>query len=221
MLLGLLADPDLPAEIAWRLADELPDVLSREVSDGVAWEVRVVCDRFMAYEQGDAGLLEAAGRRRTQEGWDLAVCLTDLPQRVGLRPVVADASLTDGVALASLPALGAQRLYQRTLRGDARHGAAADSRRGPSTASAIRSAGTTTRPSPGWRARSPPSVGPSARGWRATPPSGKQPTGTGSGNAGTSGTTDRAPSRPGPRVEASWPSARRDQLVQQRFGRPG
>jgi hypothetical protein len=40
MVLELLADPDLPAEIAWRLADELPDVLSREVSDGVAWEVR-------------------------------------------------------------------------------------------------------------------------------------------------------------------------------------
>src|SRR4029453_974080 len=37
----------------------------------------------------------------------------DLPRRIGLRPIVAEASLTDGVALASLPALGARQLYQR------------------------------------------------------------------------------------------------------------
>jgi hypothetical protein len=34
--LGLLADPDLPAEIAGRLVEELPGLLSRDVSDGVS-----------------------------------------------------------------------------------------------------------------------------------------------------------------------------------------
>jgi hypothetical protein len=73
----------------------------------------VVCDRFLAGEADDAALMVAAGRRRVAEGWDLVVGLTDLPRRTGLRPVVAEASLTDGVALASLPALGARRLYHR------------------------------------------------------------------------------------------------------------
>ena len=35
------------------------------------------------------------------------VCLTDLPRRSGLRPIVAEVNLTDGVAVVSLPALGA------------------------------------------------------------------------------------------------------------------
>jgi hypothetical protein len=48
-----------------------------------------------------------------EEGWDLAVCLTDLPRRTGLRPVVADASVADGVAWTSLPSLGAWQLYRR------------------------------------------------------------------------------------------------------------
>jgi hypothetical protein len=48
-----------------------------------------------------------------REHWDLVVSLTDLPHRSGLRTAVAEASVTDGVALASLPALGARRLYQR------------------------------------------------------------------------------------------------------------
>lgn len=38
---------------------------------------------------------------------------SDLTRRSGLRPIVAEASVTDGVALASLPALGARQLYQR------------------------------------------------------------------------------------------------------------
>ena len=41
------------------------------------------------------------------------VCLTDLSRRSELRPIVAEASATDAVALASLPALGARRRYQR------------------------------------------------------------------------------------------------------------
>ena len=48
-----------------------------------------------------------------REGWDLAVVLTDVPLRIGRQPVVADASATHGVALVSLPALGAVQLRRR------------------------------------------------------------------------------------------------------------
>src|SRR4029079_15802667 len=40
-------------------------------------------------------------------------CITDAPLRVGRRPVVADASATHGVALISLPALGAVQTRRR------------------------------------------------------------------------------------------------------------
>jgi hypothetical protein len=47
------------------------------------------------------------------EGWDLAICLTDLPLRIGRRPVIADASAAHGVALVSLPPLGELQLRRR------------------------------------------------------------------------------------------------------------
>ena len=48
-----------------------------------------------------------------RERWELAVALTDLPLRIGRRPVVADASATHGVAVISLPALGAVQMRRR------------------------------------------------------------------------------------------------------------
>jgi len=111
LVLGLLTDPDLPAELAEQLAAELPELLAEHLDDQVPWQVRVGCERFdLADEQQ---VLAVAHQRRAREGWDLVVCLTDLPRRSGLRPILAEANLTDRVALASLPAFGARRLYQR------------------------------------------------------------------------------------------------------------
>lgn len=107
----MLADPDLPAELAERLAGELPELLAERLDDQVSWQIRVGCERFdLADEER---IMAVARESRAREGWDLVVCLTDLPRRIGLRPIVAEASLTDGVALASLPAFGARQLYQR------------------------------------------------------------------------------------------------------------
>src|SRR5919107_1942044 len=97
MVLGLLADPDLPAELAERLAGELPELLAERLDNQVAWQVRVGCERFdLADEER---ILAVARERRQREGWDLVVCLTDLPRRTGLRPIVAEARMPDGVAL--------------------------------------------------------------------------------------------------------------------------
>ncbi|MEA2407530.1 MAG: hypothetical protein QOE69_1649, partial [Thermoleophilaceae bacterium] len=60
-------------------------------------------------------MIDRAHERMRREGWHLAVCLTDLPLRNGRRPVVADASAMHGVAILSLPALGAARLPRRAL----------------------------------------------------------------------------------------------------------
>jgi hypothetical protein len=110
-MVGLLTDPDLPAELAEQLAAQLPELLARRLDEQISWQIRVRCHRFDLAEEDR--LLALAHDRRAREGWDLAVCLTDLPRRSGLRPIVAEADLTNGVALASLPALGARQLYPR------------------------------------------------------------------------------------------------------------
>lgn len=112
--LGLLAAPGLAEELARQLAEDLPQQLSELVAGEIAWAVPVADDELAA-RPGQSGteMIDAARERMLREGWDLAICLTDLPLRIGRRPVVADASATHGVGLVSLPALGAVGLRRR------------------------------------------------------------------------------------------------------------
>lgn len=113
ILIGLLADPDLPAELAQHLADALPAALSR--ADGAReWRATAHVVPLVVGHVGDEEpLLQAISERRAAEGWDVAVGLTDLPRRAGTRAVVADVDPERGVALTSVPALGVLRLPHR------------------------------------------------------------------------------------------------------------
>lgn len=113
LTLGLLTAAGVAEDLGRQLADDLPAVLADRVWGEVAWEVPVVTDELAA--RGDVGtaLIDAARERMLREGWDLAVVLSDLPLRIGRRPVVADASATHGVAVISLPALGAVQMRRR------------------------------------------------------------------------------------------------------------
>ena len=111
--MGLLAAPGLPTEVADALAEELPGLLAERVTDAVVWSVPVATDPAAATLSGGVEAIDAARELMLKHGWDLAVCLTDVPVRIGRRPVVADASATHGVALISLPALGAVQTRRR------------------------------------------------------------------------------------------------------------
>lgn len=117
VVLGLLAPPQVPGEIVEELAVELPGALSERVSDRVSWKVPTIRDpRVPDVEGGDESgddTIDDVGEWRRQEGWDLAICLTDMPLLSGRRTVVADTSPTKDVALISLPALGLTRRRQR------------------------------------------------------------------------------------------------------------
>lgn len=112
--LGLIAAPGAAEELATRLAEELPTALDAEVSGDVDWSVPVVAHGLAAGPTASGvEMIDAARDRMLREGWDLAICLTDLPLRIGRRPVVADVSATHGIALVSLPALGAVQQRRR------------------------------------------------------------------------------------------------------------
>jgi uncharacterized membrane protein len=88
--LGVLVAPGLPEEVSARIADDLAEDL-REAYGALAWRTEFVVDR-------------------------LAVVVTDLPLRLGSRPVSRHVSRTHGVALVSLPALGPLHLKRRLRR---------------------------------------------------------------------------------------------------------
>jgi hypothetical protein len=111
--LGLISAPDIPEKIARELAPELPGLLGKHVDDRVSWDVSVVVDPLTGTGRDAPDILDVCRERSQREGWDLAVCLTDLPVYRSEQPVVADASAQRGVGAISLPALGVTRLRPR------------------------------------------------------------------------------------------------------------
>ena len=111
--LGLIPAPDIPEKIARELASQLPELLTNRVDGDVGWEVPVVVDPLAGTDREAPEILDECRERMLREGWDLAVCLTDLPVCRSGTLVAADMSAGRGVASLSLPALGAMRLRPR------------------------------------------------------------------------------------------------------------
>jgi hypothetical protein len=112
--LGLIPAPEIPERIAEELSTELPELLSRRVDDRVSWEVSVICDPLTGSDPDAARVIDAGRERMVEEGWDLAICMTDLPLRIDGRPIVATVSTAYKVGVISLPSLGVTLLRRRT-----------------------------------------------------------------------------------------------------------
>lgn len=118
-VVGVLADPDRPAEIAQslakdsRLAGMLARRLDEELGEPVEWDVQVRVNAVAVDVRELPDVFDAADRERDEQGWDWVVYLTDLPIRAVHGPVLADLCLRRGVAALSLPALGGFALQRR------------------------------------------------------------------------------------------------------------
>jgi hypothetical protein len=81
---------------------------------GVRWRVEFVSDRLVEPPTDLSALIAAVRRMLLERGWDLVVCVTDLPLQTARRPVIAHVSATHGVAVLSMPALGPVSVRKRT-----------------------------------------------------------------------------------------------------------
>jgi hypothetical protein len=111
--LALITAAGVAEELGREIAEELPAELAARVSSEVRWEIPVVTDDSASSGGAGTEVIDAAYGRVLAENWHLGIVLTDLPLRFGRRPVVADASATHGVAVISLPALGAVQMRRR------------------------------------------------------------------------------------------------------------
>jgi hypothetical protein len=112
--IGLIGAPGLPAELARGLAEDLEEGLAALYPD-VEWRIPLVTDGLVTPPAPATELIDAAHDRLLREDWELAVCLTDLPLRIGRRPAAGHASPTHRIALVSVPALGPARLRRHAL----------------------------------------------------------------------------------------------------------
>jgi hypothetical protein len=114
VVVGLVADPGLPYQLARDLAADLAEELRQQVADSWEWRVVSIEHRFAADEQGELALKDIVEVVAREHRLDVVVCITDQPRRSGIQPIVADINRRARVAITSLPALGAIRLRRRT-----------------------------------------------------------------------------------------------------------
>ena len=113
IVLGIVAVPGAAFSLASELADtELACELDQRLP-GARWCIEVVEGRLVQPPATDADIVKAARKALLDKGWDVVVCLTDLPLHVKQRPVVAHASPVRNVAIVSVPALGAMGARHR------------------------------------------------------------------------------------------------------------
>ncbi len=109
----LVADPGFPAELAQRVAPELPDALARGLTADARWGVEVVSERLIVVEQVGTRLSRDLVHDGRQPSDDVLVALTDQPRRARTRVVIATADPAGGIALVSLPGLGGHSVGKR------------------------------------------------------------------------------------------------------------
>jgi hypothetical protein len=109
--LGVLAEPEVTAEFAERNGREVGHLLNL-ADDRHDWSVVIEYQDFTAGD-GLAPMLDSLTKHRIRRAWDVMVCLTDLPIRLGGHTVVAEVALGEPISLVSLPALGAINIDRR------------------------------------------------------------------------------------------------------------
>ncbi|MGM8213257.1 hypothetical protein ACLIBH_10820 [Virgibacillus sp. W0430] len=111
--IGIIASPDLPAQIAGNLVEKLPEALEKYVDVNVSWKINVDVDPLTGAAEYISEVFDKAVSLKEENQWDYVICLTDLPSFSGKKVVTADARMENKVALISLPAFGAFPLKSR------------------------------------------------------------------------------------------------------------
>ncbi|MBN6039905.1 hypothetical protein JYK18_33930 [Amycolatopsis sp. 195334CR] len=110
---GVLTDEGLPEQVITKIADELPESFDSLVGGHTRWRVEHEVDQLPLDEDGDIPMRTLSAQHRRRRGWDLLILITDLPRRSGTKPIVAGVDVEHGVAMISLPALGAILVRRR------------------------------------------------------------------------------------------------------------
>jgi hypothetical protein len=108
MTVGVLAAHDDAKHLAGRLTAELPAALGRRY-ENVEWHVRHAEADPADPVADERELVEATRRRALDEGWELAIGLTDLPLSVRRRPVRARSTASGSCRCRHWEPCGARR----------------------------------------------------------------------------------------------------------------
>jgi hypothetical protein len=115
VVVGLMADPGLPAKVARSIAADLARQLSdRPDIPGPRWEVQVDPENLPLNDAGEIPVMEYAPEIRDRQHWDYLIYLTDLPRSTSEGPMLLEVGSEARAALVSLPALGGHGVAAKT-----------------------------------------------------------------------------------------------------------
>lgn len=114
-VVGLMADPGIPAIVADRTRGALEAELSRRVDDGTEWRIEVVDESVPLDPDGSVDLIRWTEQADARHDWDMVLYITDLPRFEHGRPIVAEVSRERSAAVLFLPVLGVIRLEHRVV----------------------------------------------------------------------------------------------------------
>src|ERR1700722_11584286 len=113
LVIGLLGAPGPASELTESLVEEIASRLAVQLP-GARWRIEFVSDRLVEPPTHLSALIAAGRRMLLERGWNLVVCVTDLPLQTARRRVIAHVSATHGGAVLSMPALGPVAVRRRT-----------------------------------------------------------------------------------------------------------
>lgn len=116
LVVGLVADPGLPADLARGLAERLPEEMARCDLVPRRWAAQATTGPIALDEDNRVPLITEARKHTAADGWDILIFLTDLPRQRGTRAIVADVNVAERAAVLSLPSLGWFRLRAHLTR---------------------------------------------------------------------------------------------------------
>jgi hypothetical protein len=109
----LVAAPGLASKLTAGIAEQVRADLE-SAFPSVSWTPQVLTDHALVIPPaGVAELVDAVREELLGHDWAICVCVTDLPLHFDGRPIVSHVSVTHGVGIVSLPALGAVQLPRR------------------------------------------------------------------------------------------------------------
>ncbi|MFC4985920.1 5,10-methylene-tetrahydrofolate dehydrogenase [Salinicoccus siamensis] len=103
---GIVAAPGAPDELARKIKEELPEVLSEEFEDDHEWEVGVHVDPLTSYAELTKELFQKTDQYYQDSDWDYTIFITDLPLYHNESIIGIDINEATEVGLVSLPAYG-------------------------------------------------------------------------------------------------------------------
>lgn len=113
MVVGIVAAPGLPENLAYQLENELPETLSKYINSDVEWKISLTIDPLTGSAESVERIYEKTNDYNHSNEWAYTICITDLPVFQEKYVVAVDINKDTGTSLISLPSYGWRPMKKR------------------------------------------------------------------------------------------------------------